>query len=326
MTTRYAIADHEVLCIVPDNATEEEWHEGRSEGVTASEIHRIATGGIGTLDKILSDKLNGSTFKGNLHTQRGHDNEADLISAAERAEAGVSFITRSTALFGNLKNPLHRATPDGIGVHLELGVFGAEAKHHAEKKTGPIPADHFDQMQWGMHVLGVNWWLYVRGAEGSVDVETIWVARDDARIEQLIRQADRFIAWREAGAPKIDDLPEEIDDALADYYAAQQAESAARKAKEAAGARIKGWAADQTAELGDPLRRGGSRAQVYFEPKPDVEVLDETAWASAEPESYAAWLALSSRVAEAASAARVLYHRNKPVAPTFRVSSNGENS
>lgn len=318
------LEDQGLLVIVEDGAPEDEWLDGRAEGVTASEIHAIAAGSRKTWRRILDDKLNGSTFKGNVHTQRGHAREADLIHAAAVLD-GVVVLAGSGALFGNEGNHLHRGTPDGLGIHEQLGHFIAEAKHHDEGYTqDKIPADHLDQMLWNMHVLDVDWALYVWGVEGRAGVTHEWVPRDDKRIGQLVAQADAFIAWRAAGAPEIDDIPDDVDDAIAEYADALEQAAEAEKRKKAARPIVDAWIAQQKAKQGEPLRKSGSRASVFFEPKPAQIVLDETAWADAEPESYAEYLEAHSSLAEQASAAALLYHREKPVAGTFRVTPNGD--
>ena len=317
------LADRELLVIVGNGASEIAWMDGRDEGVTASEVHAIASGSRKTWRRILDDKLNGSTFKGNKATRRGHERESYILAEA-RILDGVVTLAASGALFGNHDNPLHRATPDGLGIHAQLGEFGAEVKsHHADWVDTGIPADHYDQMQWGIHVTGLDWWLYAWEVDGTDGIQHHWVARDDKRIAQLVAQADAFIAWRKAGAPEIDDIPDEVDDALAEYARGLELEAEGKRLKSAARKQIDEFAAAQASAPGDPLRRNGSRAQLFFEPKPDTIELDEEAWATAEPETYAEVVAARERIAAQCTAARALYARTKPTAPTFRVTANG---
>ncbi len=309
------------VVVVPAGAPEDEWLEGRAGGVTASEIHSIAVGSRKTWRRLLDEKLNGSTFRGNEHTRRGHEWEPRILAALDDVP-GVRAIQSSSTLFGHEEHRKHRATPDALGV-TEAGVeFGVEVKHHqaGHVHTG-IPADHYDQMQWGLHVTGLTAWLYGWLIDGE-DVRHEWVHRDDDRIAFLTRQADAFIEWRACGAPDLDDLPEDVEDALTEYSAQQRIESAAKKAKDAAGARLKAWAAQQPSD--GPMRRGGTRAALFFEPRPDITVLDEADWADKEPESYAEYLQLKQRVKAVEEAAMALYRTTKPVAPTFRVTPNGE--
>jgi hypothetical protein len=307
--------------IVPDGAPEDEWLEGRAGGVTASEVHGIAHGSRKTWRRILDEKLNGSTWNGNEHTRRGHEWEPRILAEIDELP-GVTAVYASSALYGNPENPKHRATPDALGIDEGGTQFGIEVKHHAPGYTQTaIPADHMDQMQWGMHVLGLDSWLYGWAVDGVPGVNTEWVERDEARIAYLVKQADSFIEWRASGAPELDDIPEDVDDDLAVYSREQRAESAAKKAKDAAGARLKAWAA--ALHDGGPMRRGGTRAALFFEPKPAALVLDEKAWEAAEPETYAEFVAARTALAEQAAAATVLYGVEKPAAPTFRVTPNG---
>lgn len=317
------LADRELLVIVENGASEEEWQDGRADGVTASEIHAIASGSRKTWRRLLDDKLNGSTFKGNAHTKRGHARESYILAEA-RILDGVVTLAGNGALIGCPENPLHRATPDGFGIHAQLGEFGAEVKNHHEGwDSDEIPAAHLDQIQWGMHVAGLSWWLYAWAVEGVDGIQHHWVARDDKRIAQLGAQADAFLEWRAAGAPEIDDIPDDVDDALAEYARGLALEAEGKKLKAAARAAIDDFAAAQPASAGDPLRRTGSRAQLFFEPKPDAVVLDEDAWAAAEPETHAEWRRMQTAIAETSAAATKLYRTTRPVAPTFRVTANG---
>lgn len=318
------LEDQAMLVIVEDGASEDEWLDARAEGVTASEIHAIAAGSRKTWRRILDEKLNGSTFTGNEHTRRGHEREGDLIAAAQYLD-GVVVLAPSAALFGNDANPLHRATPDGLGIHAELGHFGAEMKHHEKWDRDDVPAEHLDQCLWGMHVLGVDWWLYAWGVDGTDGLAGFkWIPRDDKRIAQLVAQADAFLAWRAAGAPEIDDIPDDVDDALADYRRGLELAAEGEALKKAARPVLDAYAAAHNVAPGDPLRKSGSRAAFFYEPKPEVEVLDEVAWQAAEPESYQEWLDLQQRVADTASAARLLYKTTKTPAATFRVTPNGD--
>lgn len=318
------LGDIDLMVVVEDGAPEEEWLEGRARGVTASIVHAIAAGSRKTWRRILDDQLNGSTFNGNQHTRRGHAREPYILAEA-RSIDGVAALAASHALFGAQTNPLHLATPDGLGIHQHLGEFGAEAKSHEAGWTyAGIPADHFDQMQWGMHVTGFSWWLYAWCVEDIDGIQHEWVARDDKRITQLVNQADAYLEWRAAGAPEIDDIPDDVDDAIADYARGLTLEAQGRKLKASARARIDEFTAAQTSAPGEPLRKTGSRAQLFFEPKPDVTVLDEEAWSAAEPETYAAWKRMQSAVAETVETAILLYRTTRAVPATFRITPNGD--
>jgi hypothetical protein len=324
--TAATLADRELLVIAEDSLGTEEGRAARDEGVTATDARKIASGSRKTWRGILDDKLNGSSFTGNAHTRRGHEREA-IILAEARLLDGVVALAPSTALFGNWDHPLHRATPDGLGIHQHLGEFVAEVKSHDEGwDTDDIPPAHADQMQWAMHVTGFDWALYAWEVTGTPGIQHRWVSRDDNRIAQLVGQADAFLEWRAAGAPEIDDIPDDVDDALAEYEKGLALEAQGKTLKATARPILDEYAERMKAKPGEPLRKSGSRASLFFEPKPTVQVLDEEAWAAAEPALYAEWLDMKTRVAEAEAAAVVLYHQDKPVAGTFRVTPNGAKS
>lgn len=318
------VADRELLVIVDNGVPEDEWLEARAEGVTASEVRKIASGSRKTWRAVLDEKLNGSTFTGNEHTRRGHEREAVILAEARVDVPGVVALAASSALFGNPEHPLHRATPDGLGIHEQLGEFVAEVKSHTETwDSDEIPPAHLDQVLWAMHVTGLDWGLYAWEVAGVDGIQHRWVPRDDKRIAQLAHQADAFLAWRAAGAPEIDDIPDDVDDALADYARGLELSAEGERLKKSARPVLDEFAAKQAAAPGEPLRRAGSRAALFFEPKPVARVLDEDAWAAAEPELHAEWKRMQSAILETVQSAIVLYSMERPVAPTFRVTPNG---
>ncbi|TDL43863.1 YqaJ viral recombinase family protein [Microbacterium oleivorans] len=319
---KLTIADRELMVVVADGAPEAAWHDGRDEGVTASEIHAIASGSMKTRRRILDGKLNGSIFTGNAHTRRGHAREGEILAGLAQLPH-VLELAPSNALYASHVHPLHRATPDGLGIHEQLGPFGVEVKSHTANWTrDTIPVDHLDQIQFGMWVLDLQWWLYAWEVEGE-GIRHRWVTRDDRRIAHLIAQANDFIAWRAAGAPELGDLPDEVDEAITEYARGLALASEGEALKKQHAPVVKEWAL-QRAAVGEPLRREGSHAQVFAEPKPEKKVLDEDAWSAAEPDSYAEVQEMKRRIAETEALATTLYHRLEPVASTFRITPNGD--
>lgn len=312
---------HHVV-IVPDGAPDEQWQDGRGEGCTASEIHSIAVASMKTRRNILDAKLNGSTFHGNRHTQRGHEAEPVILAAAREID-GVESLVPSNALFAHFNHRLHRCTPDGLGVHATRGPFGCEVKHREKASAVDIPPAHYDQVQFGMWVMGYDWWLYAWLVEGEDNIHHEWAARDDERIAVLAREADDFIAWRRAGAPEINGLPDDVDEALAEYARGLAIAAEGDALKKAARKRIDQWITAQ-APTG-VLRREGSRASLTFAPKTST-VLDEEAWSATETESYAEVVELEKRIAATRQAAAQLYTKTVPATPGFRITPNGDPS
>lgn len=309
-----------LLIVVPEGAPGEDWHDGRDEGVTASDIHTIANGSIKARRAILDAKLNGSMFRGNQHTKRGHELEPIIIAAAAQLD-GVEALEGLHTLFGHPDHPLHRATPDGLGYHAVRGRFGAEVKRREKTATVDVPAEHYDQCQFGMWVTGYRWWLYAWKVEGEDGIHHRWIERDDDRIAVLARQADDFIAWRAAGAPSIKGLPDDIDDALAEYARGLAIASEGEALKKAARVRIDAWIAEQAPT--DVLRREGSRASLTFTPKTKT-VLDEDAWTEHDSAGHANVIDLEERAAMIRRAAEHVYSKTVPATPGFRIAANGD--
>ncbi|KJL49506.1 YqaJ-like viral recombinase domain protein [Microbacterium hydrocarbonoxydans] len=305
------IIDRPLRIVAEDSLGSDEGRAARAAGVTASEAHTIAHAGRGAQLRILDDKLNGATFRGNAHTRRGHEREDFLI---DWASENVALCAANIALIGHPELTWLLATPDGLGWDMAHGPFGVEVKSHDHTWGGrdDIPAEHYDQMQIGMAVTETNWWLYVwevMGEDGTPtldDPRFVWVPRDEHRIGVLIGEAEKFMAWREAGAPEIDDLPADVDDALADWARARAMKTAAAAAEAAADKIIRAYALDEADERG--AKGAGQRAAFALTKLP---VLDEAAWADAEPASYAEVVDMRTRVKAAEKAAAALYHRDQ---------------
>lgn len=309
------IIDRPLRMVAADSLGSEEGLAARAAGVTASELHAIAVGGRGTWRRILDGKLNGSTFHGNQHTKRGHEREPYLLAWAC---SHVAFLEPNRALFAHPENRLIMATPDGLGIEDRGGEFGVEVKSH-EHTWGDrydIPADHYDQMQGGMAVTGIGRWLYVwevMGEDGTPTLETPrfrWVERDEKRIAKLLKEAEAFLAWRAAGAPVADDdIPAEVDEALAIIAEARAAMAPHKKAEADALTIVRKHAETTADEHGS---KGAGMRGSYTYAKSTTTVLDEDAWATAEPQTHGVWLSMQERVAATEQAAIALYHRDKP--------------
>lgn len=285
------------VLVVPEGAPREQWMQERGEGVTASQAWEIARGGISTWRRILEQKLNGSTFRGNAATRAGSEREAALLDEATE-HPGFRAVTPNRALWASAINPLHRATPDGIGGRivgngLGLATTVVEVKSHEYGWEGTgVPSDHFAQMQWQMYVMGGLYGLYgseVRDeddqppADGATWIE---VPRDEEMIAWLIERANAFIAWRDAGCPAFDELPEEIAAANEAWALAKVAADEAAKAEKKANVDLRKALASQpyvdrfgAVGMGE---HGGYQLLVS-----EHTSLDEDAWREAEPDAYA---------------------------------------
>lgn len=283
------------------------WMEERGRRVTASEVHAIAVGGRSTWLRLLDNKLNGETFKGTASTARGRRREAFLIDFAKTFVD--PSIEENAVLFVHPENGRIGATPDGIGERIGVEVksldFGADPFE--------VPAEHYDQMQLGLYVTGRERWLYVREVMGEDGEPTLddpawqWIERDETRIAQLVSEAEKFLAWWDAGAPVSDDLDPELDDALAAWADARRRKQSAEADEKAADAIIRRHIAAMPGSDKPGVYKAAGRAAQFVYTVTEKPVLDVEKWAEAEPVSHAAWEALAERATAAATAATALY-------------------
>lgn len=295
--------------VVEADAPRDVWLEERGEGVTASEALDIARGGASTRQRILETKLNGSTFKGNKWTRAGSEREAALIDAvAEHVSDVGGHVEPNAALWGADFDDLYRATPDGIG---ELGderlIVEVKSHAHGWSEVG-IPEAHFAQMQWQMLVMGAARGFYAfevrdEDEQPPIDGPTILeVARDEEYIDWLAERAARFIDWREAGCPPVDEMPDELAAANEAWQAAKNAADVAVKAEKAAAAQLKKLAnAEPHARRFGVVRSGesgGFQLSVSWKDEVDLE-----AWGDAMPLERGAYQELTDKAARATAAA-----------------------
>lgn len=289
------------------------WMEARSSRVTASKAHEIAVGGRATWQRLLAEMLNGEKFRGTASTARGRQREEFLIDYAR--EFIDPSIVGNTVLYVHPANDRLGATPDGLGK-----TFGVEVKSlDFGAEPGAIPAEHYDQMQFGMLITGRERWLYVRevmGEDGEPTLDDptfVWIERDERRIAFLRGEAERFLAWWDAGAPATDDLEPELDDALAAWADARARKKDAEADEAAADKIIRAHIAKTEGAETNGLKLAGRAAQFVYSVT-EKPVLDITAWFAAEPLSYARWESASKAVAEVGETAVRLY--NKPARST----------
>lgn len=301
--------------VVSEDAPRTLWMLERGEGVTASEVWAIARGGIKTWRRILEQKMNGATFKGNRATNAGHAREDALL---DEAAEQLYKITPNGALWAAAENDLHRATPDGVGENSDGSIVVVEVKSHEHGwDDDSIPLDHLAQMQWQILVLGAISALYgfeVRDeddmppADGATWID---VPRDDDMIDYLIMRANAFIAWRDAGCPDVDELPDDVAAALAEWAPLKRDLDAAAAAEKKANAALKKAirASMPHAERFGAVamgEHGGFQLGVS-----ETTVLDEDAWAADSLLSYQGWQADVERAAARVALAKSLYPKPK---------------
>jgi len=274
--------------VVPGDAPRVQWMAERGEGVTASEVWEIARGGIKTWRRILEQKMNGSTFRGNRATNAGHAREAALLDEAADA---LDAVEPNSALWGAASNDLFRATPDGIGWEDQHAVVIEVKSHEHGWEHNGIPMDHLAQMQWQMLVLDAVRGLYgfeVRDEDDQPPLDgATWipVARDEEMIAWLTDRANAFLAWREAGCPDVMPLPADVEAARAAWVPLKRAAEAAAAAEKTANAALK------KAIEGQPYARRFGHVGIgqdggYQLTVSETRSIDEAAFKAADPEGH----------------------------------------
>lgn len=296
--------------VVAADAPREEWMAERGEGVTASQAWRIARGGLKTRRAIVEEKMNGSRFRGNAATRAGSSREDALL---DEAADQLAHVEPNRALWGAAANDLHRATPDGIGWDAGGRLVVVEVKSHEYGwEHDDIPLDHRGQLQWQIHVLGADYALYgfeVRDEDDQPPRDgATWiiVERDDEMIAWLVDRADAFIAWREDGCPDVDDLPDDVAEALAAWAPLKRRLDEAVKAEKAANDALKKVLVKQphAQRFGSVGTGEGGGYQLTVS---ETVSIDEASWAALAPAEHARIEALRVELAIAEAAAKRTY-------------------
>ncbi|WP_286217539.1 YqaJ viral recombinase family protein [Paraoerskovia sediminicola] len=183
------------------------WLAARRSGVTATDCSKIVRrNGVPSLQRqgLLEKKAFGTAdpeFWGYAH---GREREP-IIAAWVRDEFGIEHNDRLCAG----EDPRHLATPDGIG----SGVV-------AEIKTSVLAlrqarSRYADQVQWQMHVTGAERCLFVVENRYTLERETAWIGRDEARLAVLVEHAGRFLADLDGLRARIAERERRMADRLA---------------------------------------------------------------------------------------------------------------
>lgn len=166
------------------------WIKARSRGVTATDVARLAS--AKSLKAVALDKLIGSGFGGNAYTDHGIAREPE-IARWVRAQHGIA---PNNALFHAHGEPLHMATPDGVGL-----VDGSLALSEIKTTTNEwksIPRSYLRQVWWQQYVLGADRTLVVWEQHSDFvpthhEPKFKWVDRDENEIYMLIGLANQLL-------------------------------------------------------------------------------------------------------------------------------------
>lgn len=178
--------------VLADSSNRIEWLRARAQGITATDVAKLST--ERSIRSAAWDKLHGSGFSGNPYTEHGRRREPVIASWVQE-----NFnIFPSTQLFHSKDNPIHLATPDGLGFDGHGIPVLAEIKT-TNKPFNRVPKNYLRQILWQQYVIGAQKTLFVwEQHENFVPLQAVpqfqWVQRDDEMIADLIAKAGDLVA------------------------------------------------------------------------------------------------------------------------------------
>lgn len=276
---------------------EDAWFQARREGFTASDANKVLT--PSGRRAILADKIEGKRpdLSNVRAVQWGKAREqAVMVWVTDRFD-----IPANDAVWAG-ENALHRVTPDGLLVEDEKAVAGAEVKCSGHEMN---PGEYALQIQWQMHVTGLDKWLLVwEQHDGNYPNPTplgeptwMWIDRDQDLIDQLATEADSVLAEVALLSPAdLEPVILEESDEIAYYaeevLAGRDVENEGVKQKEAAWAKLIALMADRPAEQW--VTPGAQVTWSYPKPR-QTSTVDLEAMEADAPDVVAAYRALETK-------------------------------
>lgn len=259
------------------------WHAKRAGGVTKTDMGRLISGTRAAFRAVWESKNGGARFAGNRFTRRGHEFEPGIALWVE-ANTGIPA---SQVLYASGHDGRHLATPDCYVWDDGEGSL-VEIKTTTEDWSKALPRNIIRDVLWQRYVLGAGWaavaWQQFDkdGMPLTLEPELIEVPDDPAETERLIRAANAYLEWVDAGRPDDDSpIPVEYRD-LIERHLAAKAEMERTKAD------LEAWAKSRP-----DAERVGFKAEtpvgvVSLIPVKGTE-FDKARALSEEPELVSAW-------------------------------------
>lgn len=177
--------------IVADSTDRVAWLRARSQGITATDVAKLAT--ERSVQAVVLDKIHGSRFGGNAFTDHGREREPEI---ARWVQEGFGIVP-STALFHAANERRHLATPDGLAVSKSGTLELAEIKTTSSAWRS-IPRSYLRQVWWQQYVLGAErtllvWEQHKDFVPVGAEPECRWIDRDDNEIHVLVGLATQVI-------------------------------------------------------------------------------------------------------------------------------------
>lgn len=237
------------------------WLEARQQGVTATDVSRLAHGGHAEWVKLKGEKAGIESFHGNQHTRWGSSREE--VIAETLGDLGLHH---NTCLLRQDDDPRWLATPDLIDDGATQVGDIKTAVWSGEKWDDP-PAAYRDQVLWQMFVTGARKAVLVVEYHEDFRVmffepDILHIAYDEDRVAYLVELAEKFLAMGEVS---------EMDVLLARRLEAMEAAKEAKAEQDAVDALI-------LAEIGDrdSFKHVSDLGSISFsKPKPRNQFMTE---------------------------------------------------
>lgn len=198
--------------------TREEWLESRRKGIGGSDVAAIL--GVNPYKSafgVYMDKIEGTTFEGNIHTEFGNWMEPNIRAEFPKRFKKYEGINIQVYEYPYvLQHPTVEyfiANLDGLMDHPEFGTGIIEIKTASEMQwkqwqDNEIPDMYYCQVQHYLNVTGLSY-AYIVALVGK---RLLWklVIRDDEFIELMATRLKTF--WEEHIIPKIAPAPAGLDD------------------------------------------------------------------------------------------------------------------
>lgn len=200
------------------------WLDARRNGVTATDVSRLAHGGKSVWAAIKAEKAGGTHWAGNEFTRWGQDREPVIA----RWASGRWPVEHNTFLLRSDEDERWLATPDLVALDDESMLGDIKTAVWRGQPWDEVPANYYDQLTWQMHVTGIpEAVLVVEFHEQFRPVHfepTVYTVEfDPKRCDELVEIAESFLAMGE---------PSAMDVYLADWAVAKEAENAAKAQRE----------------------------------------------------------------------------------------------
>lgn len=270
--------------VIADKATDEPaWFDGHEDGVSATEVATLVRGGAGAWAALRAQKSGVRSTFTNAAMQYGTEREPVI---AEFAQMSFGLIP-CTLLVAREDQPLYRASPDAISPDgTEVGEY--KTTKHDWDSLDDVPPRYIDQMFWQMFVTGARKArLVFEPHEGFVPLypfpKHFKLGYDEARVEELRKIADQFMAGGDADAAAV-----ELDALVTARVDAKRDADDAFEVVASLDARIRELAAASGHE-----RFEGSTGNLTLSEDTTSARFDSTAFKKADPTSYEKYVKIS---------------------------------